>query len=375
MDENMNFAKETEACAEAEAAEAVAAEAVADAAPEAAEAVAAEAAEAVATEAEAEIKPEAAAEVMLTAEEMQMLKTAFKSYYDSIVRVVKATKQKDENVAKMTKELQKYREGYSKTLLKPICVSIISLLEDTRKTARELDDYAKDRESVEKYIKYAVSDIENMLSLYDIVCVEGQATVKGVPLNEAAKLTFPETPDTTLPTPEAVTEVEYSDGPANLTTVLEYLKIGQEKIERAYADSTMLDECVKMNAAIASTVDKNYAEVLLMPMYRQMAGFYFGTVALSEQLSGMLNDDNYKAVYSALLSYITEKAGDLLTYAGVTVIEELTDEFNFKTSKILKVVLTDNPELDKKIAQRHTNCYEFDGAVLYPAKVNVYKLA
>ena len=350
MDENMNFAKETEAAVENETAEATA------------------------TDAATDIATDAAAEVMLTAEEMQMLKTAFKSYYDSIVRVVKATKQKDENIAKMTKELQKYREGYSKTLLKPICVSIISLLEDTRKTARELDDYAKDRDSVEKYMKYAVSDIENMLSLYDIVCVEGQATVKGVPLSETAKLTFPETPEVQLPTPEAVAEVEYSDGPANLTTVLEYLKIGQEKIERAYADSTMLDECVKMNAAIASTVDKNYAEVLLMPMYRQMASFYLGTQALSEQLSGMLSDDNYKAVYSALLSYIAEKAGDLLTYAGVTVIEELTDEFNFKTSKILKVVPTDNPELDKKIAQRHTNCYEFDGAVLYPAKVNVYKL-
>jgi len=321
-----------------------------------------------------EAAPEASvAEVMLTPEEMQMLKNAFKSYYDSIVRVVKATKQKDENVAKMTKELQKYREGYSKSLLKPICVSLISLVEDTRKTLREIDNYAKDKDGVAKYMQYALSDIETMLSLYDIVYADGTFTVKGLPLYDAGKLTFPETPDSELPTPVAEADIEYSDGPATLSTVLEYLKIGQEKVEKITRDNTMLDECVRMNAAVASTVDKNYAEAILMPMYREMASLYLGALTLSEKLSEVLSEDNYKAVYSELLSYIIEKAGDLLTYAGVSVIEELGDEFDFKTCKILKVVPTDDEALDKRIALRHTNCYTFDGAVLYPAKVNVYK--
>ena len=325
----------------------------------------------------AEAKPEAsapvAAEVTLSPEDMQMLKNAFKSYYDSIVRVVKATKQKDENVAKMTKELQKYRDGYSKSLLKPVCVSLISLVEDTRKTYRELDDYAKDKEGVTKYMQYALADIENMLSLYDIAYADGAFTVKGLPLHEAGKLTFPEMPETALPESPADEEIAYGDGPATLSTILEYLKIGQEKVEKIAKDNTMLDECVKLNAAAAATVDKNYAEVILMPMYREMAALYLGATTLSEKLCAMINDDNFKAVYAELLSYIIEKAGDLLTYAGVSVIEDLSDEFDLKTCKILKVVATDNPELDKKIAQRHTNCYEFDGAVLYPAKVNVYK--
>ena len=44
-----------------------------------------------------------------------------------------------------------------------------------------------------------------------------------------------------------------------------------------------------------------------------------------------------------------------------------------RTNKIVKIVNCDDEKLDRTVAARHTDCYLFDGKILYPSKVDVYK--
>ena len=60
---------------------------------------------------EAVCEVSAPAVCMLPKEDFEVLKNGFKSYYDALLRLIKTTKEKDTTIAKITKELQKHREG------------------------------------------------------------------------------------------------------------------------------------------------------------------------------------------------------------------------------------------------------------------------
>lgn len=321
---------------------------------------------------EATVEPVANAPIMLAQQDFELLKSGFKAYYDALLRMIKNTKDKDATISKITRELQKYREGFAKSLKKPIAVSLLSFLEDNKKTLRELEDYAKDRDGVLKYLGYLLSDLEAVLELYDIRCdEEGGFTVKLKPASEADAESIPEVELIELPEPEGV---EYAEGAATVDTLVEYLKLGQARVEALIGNNGALDANLAAYTAIASSIDRTNADAVLMPIYRKLAALYLAVAKKIREAEAEITEENFSAVYRGVLELVTESCSDLLTFMDVTVLDELTDEFDSKTCKILKILPTADAELDKKIAARHTSAYLLEGAVIYPAKVSVYKL-
>ncbi len=308
----------------------------------------------------------------LNPQDFELLKAGFKAYYDALLRLIKNTKDKDATISKITRELQKYREGFSKSLKKPIAVSVLSFLEDSKKTLRELEDYAKDRDGVLKYLGYLLSDLEAVLELYDIRCdAEGGFTVKLKPVAETDAEAIPEVELIEIPEAEGV---EYADGNATADTLLEYLKLGQARVEAMIQNNAALDANLAAYTAVASSIDRANADAVLMPIYRKLAALYVAVAKKIGETEAQITEENFAEIYREVLEFTVEGCSDLLTFMEVTVLDELTDEFDSKTCKILKILPTDNAELDKKIAARHTSAYLLEGAVIYPAKVSVYKL-
>ncbi|MBR3894580.1 MAG: hypothetical protein IKJ35_05475 [Clostridia bacterium] len=322
--------------------------------------------------AEAPVEQTVSGPVMLAPQDFELLKTGFKAYYDALLRLIKNTKDKDVTISKITRELQKYREGFAKSLKKPIALSLLSFLEDNKKTLRELEDYAKDRDNVLKYLDYLLSDLESVLELYDIRCEEdGSFTIKLSPVKDAEVVAIPEVELVELPEPEGV---EYADGNATADTLLEYLKQGQARVETLIQNNAALDANLTAYTAVASLVDRTNADAVLMPIYRKLVALYKGVARTIEEVKELITDENFAQVYRDVLEFTVESCSDLLTFMDVTVLDELNDEFDSKTCKILKVLPTEDAALDKKIAARHTSAYLLEGALIYPAKVSVYKL-
>ncbi len=316
-----------------------------------------------------------AVKVMLSPEDFEALKNGFKSYYDALLRAVKFAKQKDLTIAKITKELQKYREGFGKSLVKPIAISLISFFEDNRKTAREIEKYAKDKDSVLKYLDYTLSDMESILELYDIAYEDGEFTVKGKPLMLTDEYAEPVMPEITVPEEKADETVAFESEECSLAAALEFMKIGQARVEAAIADTAYLDANIESYTAVASTVDKNYTLAIMTPIYRKTAELYLLVKSQLEDAEARITDETYGEIYKDALDAIITATSDLLTYIGVEILEVIGDEYDPKTSKILKVIATDNPELDKKVAERHSECYSLDGAIIQPSRVSVYKFS
>ena len=324
---------------------------------------------------EAVIEPvaESKSTIMLERSDFEMLINGFKAYYDALLRTVKATKEKDATIAKITKELQKHREGYAKGLKKPIAVSIISFREDSEKTLREIENYAKDKESVLKYLDYIIADIQAIMELYDIEETADGFTVKGKPIEDYDELTIPELPDAAQ-IPDTVMPA-YTSELSSLEAALEFMKMGQASVEAAVKNNSVLDSNLDKYVDILSTLDKYNSIMLLMPIYRGIVNLYNRARVTVDCAREALGDDtwSYTDAYRLVLKNVSEYAYELLLFLGVSVIDDISDDFDMKTSKILNVVNTDKPELDKKVCTRYTSCYQLDGTVLYPSKVSVYK--
>jgi molecular chaperone GrpE (heat shock protein) len=55
------------------------------------------------------------------------------------------------------------------------------------------------------------------------------------------------------------------------------------------------------------------------------------------------------------------------------IIESLDGVFDPQKHKILKTIPTSDEQLDRTIANTYTDCYTYDGKVVYQSKVDVYK--
>ena len=284
---------------------------------------------------------------------------------------------KDVTLTKTAKELRKYRDGFIKSFKKPIANSLISYFEDVKKTLAQIGEYAKDTESVIKYLDYLVSDYEAILELYDMEIEDGELSIKGKPVTVQQELEAPALPEIEEPVLAEAEPVVFGDAPATLDSVLQYLKDGQAAVEKIVADNELRDKLLDRYIAIAATVDQSYVASATMPISRKLAVLYREITEVVSRAKAsaeaLAEGESLEDVYRAALECVMESVSDMLTYIGVEIIDELGDEFDTKTSKILKIVNTSDPALDKKVAVRHTSAYALDGVMLYPAKVSVYK--
>lgn len=340
---------------------------VAAAAPEAPEAPTAEPAEEPAAE-QAAAEP-AAAE---PEPEYPELLAAIGRYYDNLSRLIRISKAKDETVAKLSKEVQTYRESFAMKLVKPLATELIALREDYRKTMRQVDAYAKSAADVKKYCGYIVSDLEDQLANCGVTMKDGVYCIGGVSIweKECRKQTSPFVPMEAAPAAE---EVPAADEAPTLATVLKRIEAGNAQLLAQLAQNEQADATLLGYVNYVSALDDNYADAYLLPLYRSLASVARAVKDQEAALDATLTEENKTGKYIEALQIALDGIDRILLQAGVTIVTDPSDNYDLATNRLVKAIPTDDPAKDKKVAFRHTDCYMFDGKVLYPCKVDVYK--
>ncbi len=301
-------------------------------------------------------------------------KRLLSSYYDGLSKLIRITKTKDETIAKLTKEIQAYREGFISKLVKPISLSLINLREDYRKTQRELDSYAKTSKDVIRYCDYILSDIEELLSEQDVIINDNEFYINDVSLfdrvprkvcyDPATISTYNGSADSTDNKPEF---------PQSFDGILSFISYKNEEIKAVLSANQVLDNNLNLYADIVSSIDDNYSDAILLPIYKAIAESYLSIKEYIMQVRQEITEDNKTEEYDSVLKLVLEKLDNVFLVAGVSVREDITDEYDMSSSRILRVIPTDEPSLDQKVAKRHTDCYVLEEKIIYPFKVDVYK--
>ena len=91
------------------------------------------------------------------------LKSLLDKRYTEIATLLRYNKAKDESIQRLSAEVQKYREGFAFSALKPFINALIALREDCRKSIRDSKQFALDDEKAQKYTEYLISEFEEML--------------------------------------------------------------------------------------------------------------------------------------------------------------------------------------------------------------------
>lgn len=301
-------------------------------------------------------------------EDLKEMIKVIDAHFVFIRNLLKYNKEKDTNIGKMNNELSAYREGFYSKLFKSIALNLIGLREDNSKALREFKDKGLTVEQAKKYLNYAVYDSEDLLQNLNIAVDGDKITYNGRDIDKwcDGKIKSCEIEDFVLPEAPVLKEqtlagvTEYLAQIQSYTT--EVLKMNEyfDKILRVYIDNT-------------SVYEQGVHQVLLYPAIKKIAKAYLKTVEESDAGIKRLTEENATEVYVECMSAFLARIEEILEICGVTIDSQVADKYDPLKHRILKSAITDMPELNGKVIVRHTDCYEMEGKVIYPQKVDVLK--
>jgi len=301
------------------------------------------------------------------------LKALLDKRYTEIATLLRYNKTKDESIQRLSAEVQKYREGFAFSALKPFINALITLREDCRKSVRDAKQFALDDEKAKKYIAYLVSDFEEMFANIGLERNGGSISINGKPLSG---LTQPKAQSA-----EPSTDEQENDGPPqtlicagqikNMPELIEYLDKGEAAIRLALQDRAAVDKTIQEYIALTARIDAEHYFALAAPVSRQLYALY-DSISARSQPAGGYSGDALMGLYNAVLEEAVNGIEDILTGAGV-VIETLDGVFDTQKHKLLKTIPSNEEKLDRVIVNTYTDCYSYDGKVVYQSKVDVYK--
>lgn len=302
----------------------------------------------------------------------EQFKATAMACYENLIKMIRIVKVKDENLAKLTAEVQMYREGFALKLVKPVLVALISMREDYKNTCAKVEQFAKSVESVVNYSKYVVADFEDLLLNQGLESDGEIFKMGGKPLAELEERTVhfdvpkPSEQQELAPLPELPAEPSFA-------SLIEIIKCVEWNVISAIRNSAAIDETLSAYVALAASYEDNYADALLLPLYKKTAAVHSNIKGVVEAIEQTITEDNKAEVYKNILEEAIEQIDKLLVAYGVDIISIDENGYDMRRCKIVKVILTDDENKDKKVAKCNSDCYEYDGKLLYPSKVEVYK--
>jgi molecular chaperone GrpE (heat shock protein) len=305
--------------------------------------------------------------------EWAAVKALLDKRYTEIASLLRYNKTKDESIQRLSAELQKYRDGFAFSALKPFINALIALREDCRKSIRDANQFALDDEKTKKYIEYQISDFEEMLANIGLERNNNLISINGKPLSG---LTQPKVLPAELSTDEQ-NDDDFSQALIcagqikNMSDLIEYLNKSESAIRLALQDRAAVDKTIQEYIAITARTDAEHYFALAAPVSRQLYVLYDSISAKSQPVSGHSGDAHIK-LYNAILKEVVSGLEVILTNAGVK-IETLDGVFDTQKHKLLKTIPTCDENLDRVIANTYTDCYTYDGKVVSQSKVDVYK--
>ena len=171
------------------------------------------------------------------------------------------------------------------------------------------------------------------------------------------------------------TEDELTPKIQNAADLLAYLNSVEDEVKTILAKNEALDKCLKAYIQFSFNVEKDLVKILVLPSVRKLVTIGEKLRKTVDDLRSDLTDDDCNSKYQQCLSVLVNSLEDVLLSGGVIIDADVRDDFDPKRDRLLKTVMTDNEELDRKIALAHTECYVMNEKVIYPSKVDVYKFA
>lgn len=142
--------------------------------------------------------------------------------------------------------------------------------------------------------------------------------------------------------------------------------------------TTKFEQKIAVDAHKAELFDKMYNELQSYKndIYSKMLKpFVLSTITLIDDTNTFLSklEENESRKAEKYLRGIPDDLADILEQNGVEIYEEEGDVFNPRTQRAMKSIPTDKPELDKTIVRRLRRGYRWQGVVLKPELVQIYK--
>ena len=295
------------------------------------------------------------------------VKRLIDSHFTTIKNLIRYSKEKDANVLTLSKQLQTYRDGLENTLFKRVVMEFIEYREGCRKSLRDFADKKIAASEAEKYINYLKLDFEDLLENLDIKVTDNAVFYNKQDINsELRKITFSEIPQVK----GAETEFEQAEI-TDFEGLIKYLRDRETVISDTMKDNTVLDLALKDYIAASAVYEQGLYQVILYPIIRHIVKIY---AKLSDRIPELKIDDfNATSCYAEQLTWIIGEIDELLEICNVTIDPFVSDIYDSKKQRILKMIETEDAELNGHIICRYTDCYLMDGKVVYLSKVDVYK--
>lgn len=150
-----------------------------------------------------------------------------------------------------------------------------------------------------------------------------------------------------------------------------YLNDCEVSLSKIIQNNTILDSVIKDYISISTIYEQGLYQIVLYPVVRSIAKIYRDLSSRVEALE--LADSNATETYSSQLSLLITEVEKVLELCNVIIDSYVSDTYDPKKQRILKMIDTDNPELNGQVICRYTDCYTMDDKVIYLSKVDVYK--
>ncbi len=290
------------------------------------------------------------------------------AHFQNLRSLIKYTKTKDETIFKMNGELQKYREGYCTKAFKSIATLVISYREDCRKALEDLEKYDNDVQKVQKYIYFLVDDYNELLSNAGI---ENDGEMwrfngKALSFNGRKYVKFP---PAFQDAPELVENEVELDGEG----LKEYLKSFEQNVKALLANNEMLDKSLNEYLKLSLAIENDVILTGFYPALKKMISVADKIAELAEASAKSVTEENKNDKYALCLNYLIDSLEDVLLIGGVSIYTTVDETFDTRKNRLVKAIVTTDKSLDRMIAKQYTECYIMNDAVIYPAKVDVYK--
>ena len=298
-------------------------------------------------------------------EELQKLIYAHNA---TVMAQLKRTKEKDDNIGKLAKQLDAYRTGFAEGSFKSIALNVIAYREDCLKALRDMAEREMTEEELKKYIKYLFMDFEDLLTNLGIEDDGERWLYNKVNLNAAPPVPLKELtlPEVTYPVLEQKTLTNFDD-------VQAYLQESETLLAEVLKTNAVLDAVLAQCIARTAVYEKGLYQVVLYPAVRKLITSCQKTTEKCLAAIKALPESDGKAAYFALLGDVVADMDEVLALCNVTVESCLPDVYTPPKHKMMRAVQTDDPALNGTVAKRYCDCYLLGDKIIYPAKVEIYK--
>lgn len=301
-------------------------------------------------------------------EQINGLAALIDGHFLAVRNLLKFNKDKDANVSKLTTALQTYRDGLENKYFKSIALNLIGYREDCKKSVREFKDRGLTAAEAKKYLNYLVYDYEDLLENLN-VRVEGEKVCynnKPIDAGFDKKIKTCEIGEFVLPDAPVLEE-------KSLDGVTEYLKKVENYIAEVLKCNAGLDNVLKVYIDNSLLYEEGVHQLMVYPVVGCIAKLYLSTKSQVKEAIAALTEENATQSFVNRSNTLIDALEELLLKCTVTIDGEVSDTYDPLKHRLIKIIYTDNPEENGKIANRYTDCYMMETKVIYPQKADVMK--